>query len=222
MHYPVLRFGALPLLAALVLAACAAQPVAPTSAELNYEGLVTVPSRRFSRVDLRPGVDFTRYTAVYAQAPELEFRTPDRSARQFPLTEEQKARFRDALVASLQAEFTSNSTLDFVEQAGPEVLSLQVRVIDIAAVVPPQSVGRVGRGTIALEATAKVTFVIEASDSESGELLARGVETRSVTGAASPRGERMLTSWDDIDALCDRWAAASRAGLENLMRHDGS
>jgi Protein of unknown function (DUF3313) len=222
MPFLVLRRVVPASLCLVVLAACAAQPVVSTSAAPSYEGLQTVPSRRFARVEVRPGVDFTQYTAVFPQAPVLEFRTPDRSQQQFPLGDEQKQRLEEALVASLKREFADHSTLRFVDRAGPDTVSLEVRIIDIAAVVPPNSAGRVGRGAIALEATGNVTFVIEVRDSESGELLARGVETRAVSGVAVHRDDEVLTSWDDIDKLLARWAVASRTGLENLLGYDGS
>ena len=67
-----------------------------------------------------------------------------------------------------------------------------------------------------------MTFVIEISDSETGEILARGVETRAVQGAAMRSGSDMLTTWEDVDVLSDRWAVASRTGLEALLASDGS
>jgi Protein of unknown function (DUF3313) len=210
------------VLCALALAACSPQPVVPTTATLNYEGLKSINAKRFARAEVRPGVNFTHYKAVQARAPELEFRTPDRSQMQFPLSDEQKTRFREALAASLRKEFAANSSLTFVDHTGPEVASLEIRVIDIGAVVPPSTAGQAGRAGIALDATGTVTFVIEVSDSESGELLARGVETRSVSGFAVRQGGQMLTAWNDIEALCDRWAEASRTGLEELLRYDGA
>ena len=204
------------------LGACTSQPVMPTTVELNYEGLQSVPSQRFAQAQVRPGIDFTFYKAVYVNEPELDFRTPDRSQQEFPLTDEQKARFRDILVASFVEEFTENSSITFVNHTGPDVITLDVRVLDIAARVPGRAVARVGRGGFALDATGSVTFVIEISDSETGEILARGVETRAVQGAAMRSGSDMLTTWEDVDVLSDRWAVASRTGLEALLASDGS
>lgn len=210
------------LLSMALIGACTSQPVMPTTVELNYEGLRTVPSQRFAQAQVRPGVDFTFYQAVYVNEPELDFRTPDRSQQEFPLTDEQKARFRDTLIASFVEEFTNNSTISFVNHTGPDVITLDVRVLDIAARVPGRSVGRMGRGGFALDATGSITFVIEVSDSETGEILARGVETRAVQGAAIRSGNDMITTWEDVDVLCDRWAVASRTGLEALLANDGS
>ncbi len=97
---------------------------------------------------------------------------------------------------------------------------MKIRVIDIAATVPGRSVGRVGG--FALDATGSVTFVIEVRDSESGQILARGIETSEVRGAATRFDSAMLTRWEDIDLLCDRWAEASRTGMETLLAYSGT
>ncbi len=116
-----------------LLSACMAQPRVPTEVEFNYEGLRTVPSQRFEIAQYRPGVDFTRYRSVYLVEPELEFRRPDRSRQEFPLSAEQQTRFRDQLAASFREAFATSDTLAVATEPGPDVLTLQVRVIDIVA-----------------------------------------------------------------------------------------
>ncbi len=64
--------------------------------------------------------------------------------------------------------------------------------------------------------------MIEVNDSESGQILARGVETRQVRGAAVRRDQEMLTSWEDVELLVDRWAEATRSGVEDLITFDDS
>ncbi len=215
--------GILALLATgALLSACIAQPRVPTEIELNYEGLRSVPTQRFEKTQLRPGVDFTQYRAVRLAEPELEFRRPDRSRSEFPLTAEQQSLFRDDLSASFQDAFAKSQSLSVVADPGPDVLSVQVRVIDIVARVPPTSSGLGSRGSIALDATGQVTLVIEVNDSESGQILARGVETRQVRGAAVRRDQQMLTSWEDVQLLVDRWADATRSGVEDLITFDDS
>ena len=59
-------------------------------------------------------------------------------------------------------------------------------------------------------------------NSRTDEILARGVESREVRGAAMRREETMITRWEDVDLLTDRWALAAREGLEDLVSFDGS
>lgn len=210
------------VLMAFLLGGCAAEPGIRADAVPDYEGLVEVRSKRFETVRVRPGVDFTAYDAVHILEPELEFRPIDRAQPEFPLDNEQKSRFRDMLAGAFQDEFAANGRIAVVNHDGAEVLTLTVRVVDIAVTVPPRAVARGGRGAIALEATGNVTLVLEVRDSESGAVLARGVDTAGVTGAARVDGTDMITRWDDVDRVCDRWAAAARAGLEALLAADAS
>lgn len=205
-----------------VLSACIAQPRVATEVAFNYEGLRSAPSERFETAQFRPGIDFTQYRAVQLLAPELEFRRPDRSQQEFPLTAGQKDSFRDLLSASFHDAFAASETLATVTKPGSDVLTLKVRVIDIVARVPATSAGMGSRGSIALDATGQVTLVLEVNDSESGEILARGVETRQVRGAAVRRDAAMLTSWEDVELLVDRWAEITRSGVEDLITFDDS
>ena len=210
------------LAAGALLSACIAQPRVPTEVQLNYEGLRSVSSQRFETAQVRPGVDFTSYRSVQLVEPELEFRRPDRSRQEFPLSAEQQIRFRDYLSASFRDAFAESESLAVVTEPGPGALTVQVRVIDIVARVPANSAGLGSRGSIVLDATGQVTLVIEVNDSESGEILARGVETRLVRGAAMRRDTTMLTTWEDVELLVDRWADVTRSGVEDLMTYDAS
>jgi len=209
------------VLMAFLLGGCAAEPGIRADAVPDYEGLVEVRSKRFDTVRVRPGVDFGTYKAVHVLEPELEFRPIDRAQQEFPLDDEQKSRFRDMLAGAFQDEFETNARIALVHHDGPEVVTLTVRVVDIAVTVPPRAVARGGRGSIALAATGTVTLILEVRDSESGAVLARGVDTTGVTGAARMDGADMITRWDDVDRVCDRWAASTRAGLEALLAVDG-
>ena len=171
------------VLMALLLGGCAAEPGIRADAVPDYEGLAEARSKRFETVRVRPGVDFTAYDAVHILDPELEFRPIDRAQQEFPLDDEQKSRFRDMLAGAFQDEFAANGRIAVVNHDGPEVVTLSVRVVDIAVTVPPRALARGGRGAIALEAAGNVTLILEVRDSESGAVLARGVDTAGVTGA---------------------------------------
>ncbi len=205
------------LIAAASLAACAPQPTsAPQESYVSPDGLERVDSRRLDIVYLRPGADFSFYDGVVLEEPELAFRTPNRAERQFPLADDQRTRFHDALTTSFNNALSSNQNPALVEEAGPGVLRLKVRVQDITATIPPRAAGTGGRD-IALEAVAEATLVIELEDSETNELLARAYDTRAAEGIAISTGDGPVTRWEDIDRLCERWANAVQRGLETLV-----
>ncbi len=208
----------LPLL--MLLGACAPQPTGNSTAvaaELNYEGLETVSVRRWDVGQVRPGADFSVYSAVMLDTPRLAFRTPDRSKGQFPLSQEQKDAFRDLVGEVFESELATMTSPRFVSKPGPDVLELNVRLRDITATVPPRSISPAGRAAIALQAVGEITIVLELRDSESGEILARVVDQRAVEGVAIARDGGLVTRWDDVEQLCRRWASITRHGLESLL-----
>ena len=203
-----------------LLAACATPPAGDVRADaeaLNYEGLETVSSRMMDVVQVRPGADFSLYNAVLLKEPELNYRTPDRSQQQFPLSQEQKDGFQDYIGELFSSELGSMASPALVDEPGPEVLELIVRLNDITATVPPRAAGSAGRVAIALRAVGDVTLVLEFSDSQSGELLARAVDRRAIDGVAIAKGGELVTRWEDVEAIAERWARATRQGLEEAL-----
>ena len=204
------------------LAGCQVTPATDTAvdaADVNYEGLATVSSKAFDTAQVRPGTDFQAYSRVTLDAPELAYRTPDRAERQFPLTEEQKNRFRDNLVSAFDTEFADLQTLELVDEPGPATLALDIRVEDIVMTVAPSAVGRSGRAAALLEASGEALIVIELRDSQSNTILARAVDSGGARGGAlrTPEG-KLQTRFESSGKVVDKWAAKARAGLENLLK----
>ena len=218
-HTLIVAFASLLLVAPLPgCTTTSATAPAPDAAAVNYEGLATVRSRAFDVAQVRPGTDFSAYSRLQLGTPELAYRTPDRSEREFPLSEEQKANFRDNLVAAFDKEFAGLQVLELVDKPGPDTLVLAVRVEDIVLAVAPSAVGRAGRGAALLEASGGAVITIELRDSESNEILARGVDAAAASGGAlrTPEGE-LRTRFDSPAKIVDTWAAKARAGVENLL-----
>jgi hypothetical protein len=200
-----------------LLSACAPQPTTPIDLpETNFDGLEEIKSKYFSAAFVRPGASFSDYKELLLSESELAFRTPDRAKQQFPLTAEQKDRFRQLLDAAFAKEFASSNTLQLTSSSGPNALKLEVRVQDIVAIVPPRSVS--GVGNIALQALAEATLVIELSDSESEEILARIYDRRVIEGTAiAQRQGPPVTQWEEVEKICNRWASTVRARLDVVV-----
>jgi hypothetical protein len=82
--------------------------------------------------------------------------------------------------------------------------------------VPPRSVS--GVGDIALHALAEATLVIEISDSESEEILARVFDRRAIEGTAIAQKQGPpVTQWEEVEAVCKRWASTVRARLDVVV-----
>jgi hypothetical protein len=207
------------LAAALVFLGCSSVTGKQSSTgAVNFEGLESIKSRYFDVALVRPGVDFSAYSGLMVGAPELAFRTPDHSQQEFPLSNAQKSRFQALLASQFDAQLTQLQRLRLVDEAGPDALRLEIRVQDINATIPPSAVGRVGRAGGFLLATGEATLVLELYDSRSGEVLARVADVRAVEGAAMLQKEGgAVTTWSEVDELCEQWAIRARERLDRLV-----
>ena len=217
---PSIRLGIL-ILVAVAASACGLQAThAELSGEVNIEGLRQVPARNFEAAFVRPGVTFADYGKLMVDELELAFRTPDREQNQFPLGEDQKTRFRAAMATAFGEELGKLEAAEIVTEPGPDVLALHVRVQDIVARAPGRRVGAAGRAGFAMETAGDMTLVMELRDSQSGEILLRVFDRRSVEGAAMLSGESVVSTWEGVDRVVARWASRAREGLERLLGGD--
>lgn len=77
-----------------------------------------------------------------------------------------------------------------------------------------------GLGSFALEAIGEAMIVLELRDSQSEETLARAADTRTVEGVAIIQKGGPLTTWSEVETLCERWASTVRKRLDTLVeRH---
>ncbi len=199
-------------------ASTAAQPVAQV--DIFHSGLDAVNSKEFDVAFVRPGIDFSSYTGLLIDPPELAFQTPDRSKREFPLTEAQKGKFRDVLADKFRAELAADTKLTIETTPAPNVLRLRIRVSDISAKVLQQGIGNAGRASIALKAEGEATLLLELRDSQSEQTLARAADARGVEGLAILQQDGAVTSWSEVEKICERWAVAARQGLDALVSGD--
>ena len=202
----------------LGLVGCASMESKPVAQiDIFHAGLDPVDSEKFDVVFVRPGVDFSAYTGLLIDPPELAFQTPDRSQRQFPLTEAQKIKFRAVLAAKFAAELGSTSELELAGAPAPDVLRLKIRVSDISATVRQEGIGNAGRAAIALKSEGEGTLLLELRDSQSEQTLARAADARGVEGVAILQPDGAVTSWNEVEKICERWASAARKGLDALI-----
>lgn len=206
---------------ATFIVACGPQSRQPTpefGEGVNIEGLAQVQARNFEVALARPGVRFNEYDKVRVSELELAFRTPDRAQNEFPLGEDQKTRLRAAMATAFGKELGNLQSVEVVNDPGPAVLDLNVRVQDIVASSPGRRVGAMGRASFAIETAGEMTLVIELRDSQSEEVLVRVFDRQAVEGAAMLQGDAVISTWEGVERLVARWAARVASGLDELVK----
>lgn len=209
------------ILAAAALAFCAAPSLAKAPA--SWDGLVNVKAKRLALAYLLPHADFRAYTKVMLDPAEVAFaknwqRDYNMSSASLGgrITDKD---MRDAIVeaqASLDkifAERFAEEGYQVVTEPGPDVLRLSLGIADLTVNAPDKLVA--GRSTTYSVEAGEATFVIEARDSLTNQLLGRGIDRREAGEGPSYR-RTYSSNKADFEALFDTWARNSARGLTEL------
>ena len=195
---------------------------APAKAPASWDGLVLVPSKRTDLLYLQPGADFSGYTKVKIDRPEVAFhknwqRDYNRDTRSL------SSRVSDADVQGVISKAVdaaddifrqawSKGGYTVVEQPGPDVLRVKTGVLNIRVSAPDRSTTRMM--SFSNEAGTATLFV-EARDSLTGALLGRAVDQQVVGDSMSTWRTRASNRADFRDVI-ERWAQATVRGVAEL------
>jgi hypothetical protein len=219
------RFGTFRIAAAGVVAAAlmyavsgVAAPKQPRlqtgpDAEVTHDGLHRVDKSTMDAAWVKPDLDLTGYTKLMVANAGIAYRKLDpvsdfqaRSESEFPVLEENKARFEQILKEEFTEELEKIERYEIVTESGPDVLLLVGGVIDVVSFVPPNlGSASFGRGGVYLESVGSAVLVVELRDSMSGEVLARAADGRA---AESPFAfeANSVTVWSEVRRLAQYWA----------------
>jgi hypothetical protein len=160
-----------------------------------------VPDTDVDQAYLRPGVDFSKYSELYAYPMEVYYLEGEGSPGKAEVEQ-----IRDVFHAAF---------LDAIEDAYPVVpkpaakaLGVRASLVDLKA---NQTADDLPPGLEVLVSGGHLTFLMELIDSKSGTVLARAADQERETGDA---GEL-----EGMDAAAERWAGLFRQFLDkNLSR----
>ena len=178
------------LLAMAAVAAC-------TSTEVSsYE---RVQGSRVDQAYLQPGTDFSRYQRLYALPLEIYFPTGVAEPSADDLAEI-RATFEQAFLARLGDDYA------LATEPAPDALGVRGSLIDLRNNPPGAELPVQGR-LRSLVANGQLTFLMELSDSVSGDVLAYAGDRDEPSGKGVADPE--LTSTEDearLGAAADYWA----------------
>jgi len=155
-----------------------------------------------SQVDkayLKPGVDFSRYSQLYAYPMEIYY--PQGSGA--PSKEELQAIrevFHDAFLSAIGDDYA------IVAKPNAQALGVRASLVDLLEDRPAD---KVPQELALLVNSGQLTFLMELTDSATGEVLARAADQEKQSASSgAPEG---------MEAAAERWAGMFRNFLDNNL-----
>ena len=194
------RYPTLPALvvvmAALCLSACT-QTIVTGSFD-------RVPNTAVEYAYINEQADFSQYTKLMNGGLEIYY--PESGETPDPADLDRiRGYFRDAFSAALGDDY------EVVSEPGPGVLRVSGQVIDMKMTSGGATFDPGGRLRDVV-AHGELTFLMEMSDSVSGQVLARAGDKSTDISAAHD-----AATWDDVQRAAEYWAGLFRNWLDNYL-----
>ena len=212
------------LAATMLLAGAVVSPAHSASDDATWDGLQKVKSKKLDVAYLLPGADFRVYTKVMIDPLEVAFRrnwerdmnSSSRSARQ-RVSAEDADRIRKEMgegFHQILVEDFAKAGYEIVTAPGPDVLRLQPGLADVW-INAPDTMQPARSYTYTVEA-GEATLVLEARDSETGQLLGRAVDQRRTGNTATWTSTNSVTNRAEFSNMFRQWSRILTNGFEAL------
>jgi hypothetical protein len=210
--------------AAVVLAAgcgLAAPAVAgkPTDQELSHDGLQPSKQRGLDQIFVRPGSSLASYRRIQLDEVDVAFAKhwePTRVGSAFPVKAEDREKIRQHVAKLVRDQFVKDlqakGGYPVVGAAGPDVLRVKLRVIDLTLAVPELQESTMTR--VYAMSAAEMTLVAELHDSESGQVLARAVDRREARNIGRLVRITPQETNAQIEDIASAWARILRERID--------
>ena len=191
----MIRLGIV-LLASLTVAAC--------TKTIITGSFHRVPNTAVEYAYINQEADFSKYTRLMSGGLEIYYpegeETPDPAD-----LDRIRGYFRDAFAAAI------GDAYEIVTEPGPDVLKVSAQIVDM----------KISPGGAVFEATGRLrdvvahgelTFLMEMSDSVTGQVLARAGDKSSDISA-----DKDDATWDDVQRAAEYWAGLFRNWLDTAL-----
>lgn len=163
-----------------------------------------VPSTAVEYAYINQQADFSQYTKLMNGGLEIYY--PENEQRPDPAEIDRiRGYFRDAFTSAIGDDY------EIVAGPGPGVLKVRGQVIDMKMTSGGTVLDVSGRLRDVV-AHGELTFLMEMSDSVTGQVLARAGDKSSDIS-----GEKGDASWDDVRRAAEYWAGLFRNWLDNYL-----
>ena len=211
-------------LGATVMAGCATTQRGPT----EWDGLVQRPHPRLAALWVKPDAEIVAYRSVMLDPVEISFARnwdPNRGGRSnlgrlnADDLEAIKAGVADLFRETFRAELERGG-YQLVTEPGPDTLRVTPAIVDLFISAPDTMTP--GRGRTYTANSGRMTLVLEARDSMTGEILARAIDSRSGRGTGMLTISNRVTNTADARRAIGVWATALRQALDDLYERAGA
>jgi len=176
-----------------------------TTTEINsYE---RVSSSRVDEAYIKPNADFSRYKRLYAVPLEIYYREGEGAP-----TAENLERMRGIFLAAFLSAIGDD--YEIVTDPAPDALRIRASLVNLQR-GPVNAEIPVGGRLRTLVANGQLTFLMELSDSVSGEVLGRAADRDRALVEPDPDAESV--AWAQAEAAAARWAAIFRSFLDDNL-----
>ena len=160
---------------------------------------------------VKPDTDFSRYTRLYAYPLEIYYREGAGAPTEADLNR-MRTIFRKAFLSRIEGDY------EIVTEPAADALAVRASLVDLQNSVGGADVPVDGHLRM-LVANGQLTFLMEMSDSLSGDVLARAADRDQAEDADAYVSNS--SDWDIAETAAARWAGLFRKFLDdNLGQRD--
>jgi len=217
----------------LLAAGCAETPAFEEGpdAEVTHDGLTRVRGTIMDTVWARKDIDVRGYDKIIVRGVGVEYRpvkgpysgragtgslSQARNQTEFALDEQTRRAFEVEITQAFIEELKTSKAYEIVETPGPDVLAVDLGLLDVVSNVPPETIGR---SEVFVSQVGSATLVLELRDSTSNAILVRAIDRRAAErfGGMDLQRSNSVTNRAEVRRLGRRWAGIVRDGLERLL-----
>jgi hypothetical protein len=178
------------LMAATLTAGVAIAQDATPAPKVTGEDELVQTTGRYAATWVRPDVDLSHYTKLLLWKTAFQFRDVGKTPTSVPtsvslgnmegpfsIDGEDRQKFEEIVDEALVKQLARSKEFEVVDQPGPNTLIVRPMMLDIISSVPPSPIGYTN---VYLASVGEATIVFELVDAETGTIVARAGERRSI------------------------------------------
>ena len=204
---------------ALLLTGTQAAPSKELDEAMSADGLQKIKVKDIDLAYARPGASLAGYNNIKLDPVDVAFRkdwNPDRIGSRLKLTAAERENIRTRVAKLVYEEFVkeleAKGGYKVVNEAGPDVLRVNVKVVNLYVNAP--DTGSTGLSRTYTVSAGEMTLIAELYDSESGQELARVVDRREGRNSGRLELSSSVSNAGEAADIAQTWARILRKGLD--------